>query len=122
MTIIVKDTGEGMSFDQLNDFYLSIGYERRHRGETTPGGRTVMGRKGIGKLAGFGIAEDIVVRSVQKGHAVEIVLNYAEIRGRDALLGYELTPTEDGPTTDPNGVTVDVPPAKTQQEGHPLVI
>jgi hypothetical protein len=105
-TIVVKDTGVGMSFDQLNNFYLAIGYERRLRGQTTASGRPVMGRKGIGKLAGFGIAEDIVIRSVQNGQAVEIVLNYAEIRNRDALQGYELNPTFDGSTTDPNGVTV----------------
>jgi hypothetical protein len=105
-TIVVRDTGKGMSFEQVNNFYLSIGYERRRRGETTSDGRAVMGRKGIGKLAGFGIAEDIVVRSVQNGHAVEIVLNYADIRSRDALEGYEMKPTVDGPTADPNGVTV----------------
>lgn len=104
--IVVKDTGHGMTFDELNNFYLSIGYERRRRGEKTPGGRDVMGRKGIGKLAGFGIAEDIAVRAVKRGHAVEIVMNYSEIRNKDALAGYVLEPTVDAPTSDEDGVTV----------------
>jgi hypothetical protein len=95
--IVVKDAGRGMTFDELNTFYLTIGYERRQRGEKTAGGRHVMGRKGIGKLAGFGIAEDIIVRAVRDGHAVEIVMNYAELRQREALAGFEF---------EPNGVTV----------------
>src|ERR1035438_2271147 len=104
--IVVQDTGRGMTFDDLNEFYLTIGYERRCRGEKTEGGRDVMGRKGIGKLAGFGIAEDIVVRAVRDGHAVEILLNYADIRNKDALAGYILEPTVDASTLDPNGVTI----------------
>ncbi len=104
--IVVRDFGHGMSFDELNEYYLTIGYERRARGQRSPGGRLVMGRKGIGKLAGFGIAEDIIVRSVQSGRAVEILLNYADLRNRQAIEGLELEPTADEETTDPDGVTV----------------
>ena len=104
--IVVRDFGHGMSFDDLNNYYLTIGYERRTRGQRTPGGRPVMGRKGIGKLAGFGIAEDIVVRSVQAGRAVEILLNYSDLRNRQAIEGLELEPTADEETTEPDGVSV----------------
>lgn len=104
--IVVRDFGHGMSFDDLNNYYLTIGYERRSRGQRTPGGRPVMGRKGIGKLAGFGIAEDIVVRSVRAGRAVEILLNYSDLRNRQAIEGLELEPTADEETTEPDGVSV----------------
>lgn len=104
--IIVKDSGRGMTFEELNTFYLTIGYERRQRGEKTTGGRDVMGRKGIGKLAGFGIAEDIIVRSVRTKHAVEIVMNYADLRQREILAGFEFAPTYDAPSEEPDGVTV----------------
>lgn len=104
--IIVRDYGKGMSFDELNKFYLHVGYERRKRGETTEKGRKVMGRKGIGKLAGFGIAEKIVVTSIQNGHLVELELNYTQLRELETTTDFEFKPTRDEGTNEPNGVTV----------------
>ncbi|NGP89188.1 ATP-binding protein [Fodinibius halophilus] len=105
--IVVKDNGRGMTFEELNKFYLNVGYERRKkRGEKTEGGRPVMGRKGIGKLAGFGIAEDIVLRSVKDGKLVEFTLNYAELRNKKELDGFEFIPNKIEKTSEKSGVTV----------------
>lgn len=104
--IIVRDYGNGMTFEELNDYYLHVGYERRERGERTKNGRLVMGRKGIGKLAGFGIAEDIIVTSVKEGHLVELGLNYTQLRGLKTAIDFEFKPLRDEPTAEPNGVTV----------------
>ena len=104
--ITVQDFGEGMTFDELNEFYLRIGYERRERGETTRTGRRVMGRKGIGKLAGFGIAENIVLHSVKNGHLTEFTLNYTKLRSLESVEGWEFKPDKDEPSGEPNGVTV----------------
>ncbi len=113
--IVVKDTGKGMSFEEINQYYLYIGYERRQRGDRTPGGRLVMGRKGIGKLAGFGIAEDIVIRSVKDGHVVQFNLNYTELKSKESLQGYEFTPTIDEDTNEADGVTVSYKKLKVRQ-------
>jgi hypothetical protein len=60
--IVVSDNGRGMSFVQCQEHYLKVGRNRRKDGGgTTPGGRPVLGRKGIGKFAGFGIAKKIIV-------------------------------------------------------------
>ena len=105
--ISVRDYGEGMSFDELAARYLTIGYERRkERGERTESGRLVMGRKGIGKLAGFGIAEDIVLRSVKDHWLVQFTLNYTDLKSRAELEGFEFEPEIDKPSDEPNGVTV----------------
>lgn len=104
--IIVRDFGVGMSFEELNKFYLHVGYERRIRGERTDGGRLVMGRKGIGKLAGFGIAEDILVTSIKNGHLVELGLNYTKLRGLETTAEFEFDPVRDEPSTEPDGVIV----------------
>lgn len=57
--ITVTDDGMGMEPDVVNPFYLKIGGERRKdpkRGNVSAKrGRRVMGRKGVGKLAPFGI-------------------------------------------------------------------
>ena len=48
--IIIEDDGGGMTAQEVNDYYLNVGYNRRaERSETTPKHqRKVMGRKGIG--------------------------------------------------------------------------
>lgn len=105
--IKVRDYGEGMSFDELIDRYLTIGYERRReRGETTESGRLVMGRKGIGKLAGFGIAEDIVLRAVKDRWVVQFKLNYTDLKSRAEIGGFEFDPEIDEASDEENGVTV----------------
>lgn len=104
--IVVRDYGSGMSFEELNNYYLHIGYERRSRGERTPTGRLVMGRKGIGKLAGFGIAEDIIVTSIKEGHLVELGLNYNQLRSLETTADFAFEPLRDEATDEPDGVKV----------------
>ena len=61
--IKVTDNGCGMTPSEVNDYYLVVGAERRldsrpRRGDISPRfNRKVMGRKGVGKLAPFGICE-----------------------------------------------------------------
>ena len=61
--IVIEDDGGGMTAQELNEFYLNVGYNRRNtRSDRTPKhNRRVMGRKGIGKLAPFGICHEVEV-------------------------------------------------------------
>lgn len=65
LEIIVEDDGHGMTPDLINDFYLKIGTNPRkdqRRGSLTlEKKRPRLGRKGIGKLAPFGICKKIEV-------------------------------------------------------------
>jgi len=64
--IEVRDNGTGMMPDEIDPFYLKVGAERRNdsRGEVSKiFKRKVMGRKGVGKLAPFGICENVEVIS-----------------------------------------------------------
>lgn len=63
--VIITDNGRGMTREELTDEFLIIGRNRRGDSpkDKTPGGRLPMGRKGIGKLAGFGIAQTVDVIS-----------------------------------------------------------
>ena len=64
--IVIQDNGHGMTLDDLNDKYLTVGYERREHGEAKSKklSRPVMGRKGIGKLSLFSVATEIQVETV----------------------------------------------------------
>jgi proteasome lid subunit RPN8/RPN11 len=52
----------------VRDAYLDVGRDRREVEKTdrSPGGRLLQGRKGVGKLAGFGIADIVEVQTVHK--------------------------------------------------------
>ena len=84
-TIIVHDDGLGMTFEQCQKLYLNIGRNRRIDDETdkTPGGRPVLGRKGIGKFAGFGIAEllEVDTTSAETGERTVFHLDLSDLRG-----------------------------------------
>ena len=61
--IAVSDNGVGMDTAAVNNQYLRVGYRRRAHEDRTPRGRAVMGRKGIGKLSLFSIADVIEVHT-----------------------------------------------------------
>lgn len=79
--IEITDTGWGMSEKDINDKYLKIGYQKRkHEKTITPNlKRHVMGRKGIGKLSLFSIANRIEIHSVKKGQKNGLVLSGLDI-------------------------------------------
>ena len=57
-TITIEDDGTGMDRDGVIDRFLTVGFKRRiELGEETTMGRKPMGRKGIGKLSIFSIAQ-----------------------------------------------------------------
>lgn len=82
--IAVEDDGHGMSRHDLNVKYLTIGRNRRSvngGNHSESGRRKVSGKKGIGKLALFGIGSRIIV-STSRRHSVsatEVVLDWKEM-------------------------------------------
>ncbi|MDG3006622.1 ATP-binding protein [Paludisphaera mucosa] len=83
--IIIDDNGHGMSRSDLNNKFLFAGRRRRREepemNGRSPKGRPLMGRKGLGKLAGFGVAKVVEVISRKEGerHATHITLDYDDI-------------------------------------------
>ena len=78
-TITITDDGHGMSQQDINDKYLYVGFEKRaDGGRLTPAGRPPMGRKGIGKLSLFSIANEFAVFSRKKGCEEQALLMDAE--------------------------------------------
>jgi len=80
--IVVRDDGDGMTDALVRNAYLVIGRDRRKDDGTdvTPQlGRKVMGRKGIGKLSGFGIAGEIEIESAKGGETSRFRMNFKEL-------------------------------------------
>lgn len=72
--ILIKDNGVGMNTTDINNRYLRVGYQKRREMDTTPSGRAVMGRKGIGKLSLFSIANQIHVETRKSSSESEALL------------------------------------------------
>lgn len=66
--IEVSDDGNGMNWDMVRYAYLDVGRDRREAEKTdrSPGGRLLQGKKGVGKLAGFGISDTLEIQTVFK--------------------------------------------------------
>ena len=87
--ITITDDGHGMSATDINEKYLNVGYERRKAEprQTARYHRTVMGRKGIGKLSLFSIAETVNVQTVKGEEKSGFVMSVADIRAAIAQEG-----------------------------------
>lgn len=80
-SISVSDDGNGMSFDEINSEFLRIGRKRREtdKGMSRNNLRKVTGRKGLGKLAFFGIGDIITITTKKDGAAVSFTLSWPEL-------------------------------------------
>ena len=78
--IIVEDNGDGMSFDEVNDKFLVIGRNRREEGESISScGRIATGKKGLGKLAFFGIGKTITIETCKDNVKTVFALDWDEL-------------------------------------------
>jgi hypothetical protein len=78
--IAITDDGCGMTDDQVQAEYLVLGRNRRESQDIGGAGRRVMGRKGIGKLAGFGIASRMTVESWRDGSVTTLALDLGSLK------------------------------------------
>lgn len=80
--VVVEDDGHGMTYEECNDKYLVVGRDRRKdEGDLSQSykritRRKLMSRKGIGKLAGFGIATKVEVRTIKNGLITNFLMDF----------------------------------------------
>ena len=101
--IEVFDDGIGMDFEEINEKFLRIGRNRRKDGaDRSPiGNRKVTGKKGLGKLALFGIGDVIEVVTARKdsGRKTTFVMDWERLintREGDYEPSYEDEECEEG--------------------------
>ena len=83
-TITIQDNGLGMTRDEVVDRFLEVGFRRRNAiGPKTPTkNRDPMGRKGIGKLSSFSIAEVVTVYTIRDGERTAFEMDVKKIKER----------------------------------------
>lgn len=99
--IVLQDDGVGMTRDEVIDRFLLVGYQRRtQQPGPTQRGRAPMGRKGIGKLSLFSIANEIVVETARESQRTALKMRLDAVKeainkNKGEYQPDELTPSED---------------------------
>jgi len=81
-TIIITDDGDGLSYDEINDKFLVIGRNRRIDDGDEPSkkySRKPTGKKGLGKLALFGVANTITISTIKDNLLNEFILDWEKL-------------------------------------------
>ena len=81
-TITIADNGHGMNADDVERKFLNVGYARRDDNrKKSPSGRNVVGRKGIGKLAMFSLADEVsVFTKTEDDEVVALKVNVPDLK------------------------------------------
>lgn len=116
VAIVIEDDGHGMSPSDVKNKFLIINRKRRRDNNgletnltSETGIRRVMGRKGLGKLAGFGAANKVVIRTKRAGetYATTFTLDDSIIRGAEDVADVEIPASyEDGLPADEHGTRI----------------
>ena len=107
--IIVEDTGVGMTFEEINTYFLRIGRNRREEeGKETTCGRIATGKKGLGKLAFFGIGDTIEITTTKKGVGKKIIftLDWNDLIGTSSGEDYKPKYEDENCGTDEHGTSI----------------
>jgi hypothetical protein len=113
--VIIRDFGHAMKPQEIQRDYLPIGRNRRgedsRQMQSKTGKRMVTGRKGLGKLSAFGVAEEMEICSVKDKFAVTLRLNYEDMKSwseQNDGGAYEPTVVTErtGETNEPDGVEI----------------
>jgi len=120
--IEITDDGFGMTQEEVNKRYLNVGYSRREddeREDVTPEEkRPVMGRKGIGKLSLFSIANTVEVYTKKNGeeNALRMVVEDIEEKIKSEHEGK--TATDDREPYYPDSIDYDEFPIDEESGTH----
>ena len=114
--VTIEDDGHGMTWAEVQDRFLPLNRKRRAdstgnevNNQSESRRRYVIGRKGLGKLAGFGAAEMVAVRTKRRGeaYATTITMNGDVLRNADNLESVDIPVSyDDNPEQHAHGTKV----------------
>jgi len=115
--IIIEDNGTGLAvtsedcIEKINKNFLSIGRKRRKEEKTSLSAiynRKLQGKKGIGKLAGFGITNEMKITTVSENICNSFKLDYSEMKETVGDTYYPEIFIYNGETDAPDGTKVEL--------------
>jgi HSP90 family molecular chaperone len=90
--IVVADNGHGMDLTAFRDYWMRIGSPHKEKQRTSPGGRSLTGQKGIGRLAVqfLGRKLDLVTKTAKGRTALLTGVDWDDAVKHDELTSVEL--------------------------------
>ena len=109
--IVVEDTGDGMTYDDIVDKWMVVGTYSKERETTTKGGRTVVGNKGVGRFATEKLARKVTVISRPNTTSEEIKLEIDWTKFEDENVQFSEV-----------GIPISINPNRAAPDKHGLTI
>lgn len=115
--IVVSDTGHGMSLDDLENIFLTVGtmsrkdvLNERRRDGVDPGERPILGEKGVGRLSAMRLGSLLRVQTARMadtdGSILDIDWSLFSRRPEQRLEEIDIVPRRGGPKTQPKGTVL----------------
>lgn len=102
LTIIIEDHGHGMSRDVVLNKWMVPSTDDKFNRKTSPNGRTMQGRKGVGRYAASILGDDLSMKTVTSdGEMTEVYVEWDSFEKAEYLDDVELfvkTTTSDQPS------------------------
>ncbi|ENC6383273.1 ATP-binding protein, partial [Aeromonas veronii] len=108
VSIVVEDNGHGMDANAIQNKFLVIGRNRRTDDGDKPSlifNRLPTGKKGLGKLALFGLSKEITVKTIRDNKENAFVLNWDRLLSSEGIYNPEAKIT-DRPTDKSSGTSI----------------
>jgi hypothetical protein len=103
--IDIIDDGVAMTPKEIDENYLFVARDRRLEGQRSPSGRLLIGSKGIGKFAGFGIATKMQLTTWKQGIQSQVTLDRSTFNDL-ANIASQTIPITTSPTEKIHGTKV----------------
>ena len=107
--IVISDDGDGMTYDEVQEKFLVIGRKRRDSDDSRENkGRKITGKKGVGKLALFGIGKTIQIITTVFGeeNKTSFVMNWDDIIQETTGAYYPSSSLENKDNKEEHGTTI----------------
>jgi hypothetical protein len=116
--IVITDDGCGMGVSQINSRFLTVGYDKRkNEGDQSLKKRYYMGRKGIGKLSLFSIADVVEIHTFNGVEKHGFLMRVDDIiKAIDANEDYH--PEKIDPNIDHQGTRIELTTLKKKRAGR----
>jgi signal transduction histidine kinase len=106
LTITIADRGHGMSRDTVINKWLVPSTDDKLRRKISPKGRTMQGRKGIGRYAASILGESLFLKTITKdGEKTEVMVAWDDFENAEYLSDVEVL-VDTKKTNEPSGTTL----------------
>lgn len=106
--VTVKDDGHGMNFKTVRDIWMVPSFSLKKEKGTSPGGRFLQGRKGIGRFASSRLGDELFLETIDEtGEKTSMMLDWKKFADAKFLDEVEIL-TDNSHTSESHGTKLEI--------------